>query len=491
MNETEVLQMNEAFLRDWFARSGDVSVQSFRYGTQTDHQQVLLMYCQGMANTDIIDKVVLPQLQSVLHSVEKIDATLLNRSTTLQLEPIDDPGAVEKLTLRVYCGELVLFFENPNLLFALNIAMPPNRTPEESSSETSIKGPQDAFTEELSTNIALIRKRLKTRSLCCEKFTIGARSHTSVALMYIDDVVRPEFVAEARERLNAINVDGLLSSAQLEEGLVGSGHALFPLMEYKDRPDFVAESLLRGRFTILVEGSPMAVLAPTNLMLALKSSEDMHFPYYYVALERALRFLGLLASTLLPGFWIAVSSNNIDQIPLPLVATIASSRLGLPLSGPLDFLIMLGLFELFREAGMRLPRAVGQTVSVVGGLIVGDAAIRAGITSPTTLVITSIATISMFTIANQSLAGTVTVLRLVVLLASTALGVYGFMISVMGLVLYLATLESFGVPYLAPLSPPNFKEIGTAVLAKPWRMLKRRPALLQGKDPTRRGGDAS
>ncbi|CAG7635952.1 spore germination protein [Paenibacillus allorhizosphaerae] len=491
MKETEVSQLNEPFLRDWFARSGDVSIQSFKYGTQTDDQQVLLMYCQGMANTDLIDKVVLPQLQSALHSTGKIDASLLNRSTTLQLEPIRDPGAIEQLTLRVYCGELVFFFKDPNLLFSLNIAKPPNRTPEESSSETSIKGPQDAFTEELSTNIALIRKRLKTRSLCCEKFTIGARSHTSVALMYIDDVIRPEFVEEARKRLNALNVDGLLTSAQLEEGLVGKGYALFPLMEYKDRPDFVAESLLRGRFTILVDGSPMAVIAPTNLMLSLKSSEDIHFPYYYVALERALRFLGFIASTFLPGFWIAVSGNNIDQIPLPLVATIASSRLGLPLSGPLDFLIMLGLFELFREAGMRLPRAVGQTVSVVGGLIVGDAAIRAGITSPTTLVVTSIATISMFTIANQSLAGTVTVLRLVTLFAAMALGVYGFMLSVMGLVLYLSTLESFGVPYLAPLSPPKFREMLPALLAKPWKSLKRRPAFLQGDDPTRRGGDTT
>jgi hypothetical protein len=157
----------------------------------------------------------------------------------------------------------------------------------------------------------------------------------------------------------------------------------------------------------------------------------------------------------------------------------------------MDFFIMLGLFELFREAGMRLPKAVGQTVAVVGGLIVGDAAIRAGITGPATLVAVAISTMAMFTLVNQSLSGAVTLLRIIILLVSTVLGMFGFILSVVALTLYLATLETFGVSYLAPLSPPNYREFVQAILAKPFALMKRRPSFLKPIDRTRRGGDAS
>lgn len=341
------------------------------------------------------------------------------------------------------------------------------------------------------TNIALIRKRLATLSLCCEKIHLGRKSNTVVALLYLGDVINESIIQEARDRLQTINVDAVISSAQLNDALSGRSFSLFPLLNYTGRPDFVADSLLRGRFAVIVDGSPMALIAPASLSFILDSPEDVHNPFYFVAFERILRVLGLLISVLLPGLWISVSSFNLDQIPYQLVATISSSRLGLPLSGPMDFIVMLLLFELFREAGARLPKVVGQTVTVVGGLIVGDAAIRSGITSPTTLVVTSLSTISMYTLVNQSLAGTITVLRIVILLISTVFGIYGFMISLMGLILFMSTLESFGVPYLSPLSPPQFGEMIASLLAKPWKKLKRRPHALSPQDDTRQGGEPS
>jgi hypothetical protein len=208
-------------------------------------------------------------------------------------------------------------------------------------------------------------------------------------------------------------------------------------------------------------------------------------------MERLLRAIGVMVAVFFPGFYIAITSFNFDQIPFPLLATIASIRLGLPLSGPMDFFLMLGLFELFREAGVRLPKAVGQTVAVIGGLIVGDAAIRAGITGPTTLVAVAISTMSMFTLVNQSLAGSVTLLRIAILIVSTTFGMFGFMISVIALALYLSTLESFGVPYLTPLSPPSLRDMFNAVKYKKWKIAKRRPSFLKPLDDTRKRGGSS
>ena len=348
---------------------------------------------------------------------------------------------MEDMKLSVYAGQLILFFENTQESYSLDISAPPNRSPEESSTETSIKGPRDGFTEDVITNIALIRKRLITPSLCCEKISLGRRSNTTVALLYLEDVMNESILQEARDRLQSVDVDAVISSSQLEEVLTGRKYSLFPLLNYTGRPDFVADSLLRGRFSVIVNGSPMVLVAPANLTFLLNSPEDVHNPIYYLIFERILRLFGLLIAVFLPGLWISVSSYNLDQIPYQLVATISASRMGLPLSGPMDFIIMLMLFELFREAGARLPKAVGQTVTVVGGLIVGDAAIRSGITSPTTLFTTSISTIAMYTLVNQSLAGTVTIMRIIILLISTIFGMYGFMISLMGLVLYMTTLE--------------------------------------------------
>ncbi|KRE75343.1 spore germination protein [Paenibacillus sp. Soil750] len=483
--------MNEQDFREWFALSDDVIVKTYPVTQGGRVERVTMVYCEGMVKKDMIDGLVLPNLQAFINSDYYQNEEALDLRTLLQLVKLTGKHVVDEMKLSVFAGQLILFFENSQGIYSLDIAAPPNRTPEESSTETSIKGPRDGFIEDVITNIALIRKRLATSSLCVEKILLGRRSNTVVALLYLGDIINESVLQEAKDRLQSIDVDAVISSAQLEEALSGRSYSIFPMLNYTGRPDFVADSLLRGRFAIIVDGSPMVLVAPVTLTYILDSPEDVHNPYYYVAFERLLRIIGLLISVLLPGLWISVSSFNLDQIPYQLVATISSSRLGLPLSGPMDFIIMLMLFELFREAGARLPKVVGQTVTVVGGLIVGDAAIRSGITSPTTLVVTSLSTISMYTLVNQNLAGTITVLRIIILLISTMFGIYGFMISLMGLVLLMSTLESFGVPYLAPISPPLFGEMIASLFSKTWKKLARRPIELNTQDDTRQGSESS
>jgi hypothetical protein len=484
-------RLTEQKLRAWFEYSEDVQISSANMRSNEGAlQPVILFYCLGMIDKKQINEVVLPHLEKMLATASESNPASYKSGELLELHTNKDLYDLENISVRLYSGELFILIEEQQLLYSINIANPPQRSPEESSTEISIKGPRDAFTEDLTTNIALVRKRLKSRSMCCQKMTIGRRSHTDVAILYIKDIANEEVLEQVKNRLNGLDIDGLISSAQLEESLAESKYALFPLIDYIGRPDYIATALLKGRFAILLDGAPMALIGPSNLLVVLKSPEDIHLPFYYVALERILRIVGLIMAIFLPGFWVAVSSYNLDQIPFPLLATITSSRLGLPISGPLDFFIMLGLFEVFREAGVRLPRAVGQTVAVVGGLIIGDAAIRAGFTSPTTLVVTAVSTVANFTLINQSLVGSVSIMRVVVLIMSAAFGIFGFMMGLLAVCLHLSSLESFGLSYLAPVSPLNIKDLVRGMDFIPWSKTKWREKFLKTKDPTRKGDSA-
>lgn len=474
---------NEEMLRSYFAQSADVSVVSHKYNNDVC-PKVILVYCEGMIDSKQMLEWVIPTLNISMKEHSDWKAITENLTDLLQLESIRDD---ESMFTCLFSGHLLIVFESLSLVYTCCIPQIPQRTPEESATEISLKGPRDAFTEEIATNIALIRKRLRTPSLCNEPFEIGTRSQTRVSLLYIRDIANPNIIQEARNRLNGIHVDALLSSAQLEEGLSDRSSTLFPLIDYIGRPDFIAECLLRGRFAVIVDGSPMALIAPSNLTEQLKSPEDLHLTFYFVSFERALRLVGLFVAIFAPGFWVALSTFNMEQLPFPLLATVVTSRIGLPTSAPLEAILMLFLFEIFREAGIRLPKAVGQTIAVVGGLIIGDAAIRAGLASPTMLIASSVTAVATFTLVNQSLSGAVSILRLFVLLCSSIVGLFGFFISMFFIVVYLAGLRSFGLPYLAPLSPVTFRALLPALLAQPWSSEKRRPGMLDPIDSTKEG----
>lgn len=473
-------------LRELFGSNGDVTIHPYFDDAGEGRSNPYLIYCAGMIDDRRLNEFMYGQLRRLLtpSGDEPNEAAPIDSQ---HLERIVEPRAVAKMTEAVFSGDLVLFFPRNRVLCRFSMASPPQRTPSESSTEISIKGPRDGFTEDVTTNVALVRKRLKTTSLGIEYFELGERTMTTVALLYMTDITNGEILDEVRHRLNNIEADGVVSGQQLETGLADSSLSLFPLLEYMGRPDFAVESLLRGRFVLIVDGNPMAVIGPTNLTSLVKSPEDLHSPFYYTSLERILRMLGLLVAVLLPGFWVAVSAFNLDQIPFPLLATITVSRLGLPLSGPIDLFLMLGLFELFREAGMRLPKAVGQTVAVVGGLIVGDAAISAGLTGPTTLVISAVTAVSTFTLVNQSLSGSVTVIRFLVLIMCSLFGMLGFFVSLYLLVVYVSSLTSFGVPYMSPISPIRFKDVLKAIISLPWKLQNKRPSIYKPKDGTRTG----
>ncbi|MBS8267071.1 spore germination protein [Mesobacillus boroniphilus] len=448
----------------------------------TDKGTFEIIYFESLIDIHYLDQYILPKL-----GVYTEDSPPKKLKSFFQAEDVTSK-TLEEVTDLLLVGNVLFLFADE--LLSIQAGDLPKRQPEESALETSIRGPKDGFVEDIKTNISLVRRRLNTSSLCLEKYTIGKRSKTKVALLYVDDLIDNRVLSEIRRRMSMVELDILTSIYDLESKIRDRPLSFFPTMDYTGRPDFVVQALNQGRFALIVDGNPTVSFAPINLLLQTKSPEDSYISYAYVSLERLIRMFGVIASAFLPGTWIALSAFNIEQIPYFLVATISVSRFGLPLSAPLEMFIILSLFELFNEAGVRLPRAIGQTVAVLGGLIVGDAAIRAGLTSPTMLVVAAITYISSFTLVNQSLSSAITVLRFAVIFLSTFLGLFGVIIGFILTVFYFSTISSFGVPYLGSLAPISLKESIKSLLKAPTQLYKTRTSSTSPDDPTR-GGNRS
>lgn len=476
-------------LRKLFEDASDVQLHAYRFGEDDGAVDVLLLYSEGLCDSLQIMKTVLPDLNRMYEVNGLRQLRRAQMSNRLPFATFEGEITDEHIAEAVFQGDLVLVFPDTNDVYRLPICNRPERSPEESSVEISIKGPKDGFVEDLTVNVALIRKRIRSTSLCSETSVMGRRTRTKVSLLYIRDIISPSVLAEVRRRLARIDVDGIYSISQFEEALGDAKYSLFPLLDFTGRPDYVVSSLLAGRFVIVVDGNPMVLIGPVTFELIMKSPEDIHFHFVYVSFTRLIRILGFWLSVLLPGFWVSLSAFHQDQIPFRFMATISVARLGLPLSAQMEMFLLLVLLEIFREAGLRLPSSIGQTLTVVGGFIIGDAAIRAGLVSPSVVVVGSITAVTGATLVNQSLGSVVSVIRFTIFLISSFVGMFGFILSLIVLLFYLSRLKSFGVPYLSPLSPPILRDMPKAYLRLPWSKMAARPQTLDTVDSDRQKGD--
>ncbi|UVI28328.1 spore germination protein [Paenibacillus spongiae] len=482
--------ISEHSLQSLFGHCNDVLVQSSYFGKPPEIAQVILVYCSGMTDTGIINDIILPDLKNVYNATKFIRKEEMAREAEVQwteLESLTPELHQKMITANVFEGHLLICFPSLQKIWTIDISKFPSRNPEEPSTEVSIRGPKDGFVELVTINVALIRKRLRSPSLACEYHLIGERTTTKVAFMYVKDIAEPSMIRYIRRKLKRADIESLLSTNQIDELLSETSLSLFPLTHYTGRPDFAVECLLNGRFIVLVDGNPTILIAPVNLFLLLKSAEDTYISFLGVNVGRLLRLIGLLVTIFLPGFYIALTVFHLDQVPFTLLATISLGRAGLPMESGLEMFFIMSLMELFREAGVRLPSTIGQTLTVVGGLILGDAAIRAGLVSPLMIVVTAVTVVAGATLVNQVLISTSIFLRFASFILSATLGMYGFILSVILLVIYLTGLKSFGVPYLAPVSPLNLKSAVNSLFRLPFMWRNRRPSYLHTQQPVKKG----
>lgn len=479
------MNWSEERLKQLYKGSADVCVKPCRFGAG-DKAAVVLVYAIGLCDTGQIHEFALPVLAEYYERAGKVTAEEINQLVSrLSLVPYKGKPTVEEIDETIFEGGLFLYFVQEKRYFRMEIADRPQRMPTESSTEISIKGPKDGFNEDMSTNVALIRKRLRSHSLYVKEYTLGKRTKTKLSLLYFSDIISPKILDAVHKSLESIDTDGVYSINQLEEALTGSKYKFLPLLDYTGRPDYCVNALLSGRFLIVMDGNPLVIVGPAGLSLLLKSPEDIHFNYTYISFARLIRLFSLFITVFLPGIWVALMAFHQDQLPFRIMATISVSRLGLPFSAQIEMFILLMLLEIFREAGVRLPTSIGQTLTSIGGLIIGDAAIRAGLVSPSVVVVGAITAVSGVTLVNQSLSTVVSIIRLFFFVLSSFLGMYGVILGIVIFIAVMGSQRSFGVSYLAPLSPLKLRDLIGSFLRLPWFLMKRRPVSLQDQDEER------
>lgn len=382
-------------------------------------------------------------------------------------KPCADLDTVALLLVNGFC--VVLFPEAGALAF--EVRTPDKRGTSVPEVENTVKGAKDAFVETIRSNTSYIRRHLRSPDLRLYETQVGRRTLTNVSVVWLEGITNPELVQRMKERLQNIDIEGFLMPSSVEEYVTGSRATAFPLLQYTERSDRFSQGILDGRVGLLVDGLPLGYLAPANLMYLMESPEDLGRDFIGASAIRVLRYLALLASLFVPGLYIALATFHQAAIPLPMLLSIIEAKQTVPFSTTAEVLGILIAFELLQESGIHLPQAIGQSVSVIGGIVVGSAAVDAGIISPVALIAVSIAGICGFVLPNRDLANAVRIWRFGIAVLSSLAGLYGTLAGALILLLHLLSLKCLGVPYLAPtggiLRPRMTKEKFRSKILKP------------------------
>jgi spore germination protein len=460
-------------IKQLFERSADFSYRELKINSANS---AIIFYIDGLVDMNRMElNVINPLLKNNLDLLQIPKLTLNQILEEINSAHVKQGETFQEVIDHVLSGGTVLLINGFKQSLLISEQSWEQRSVDEPVSEAVVLGPREGFTENIRTNTSMIRRRLKTTKLKFESIKVGKLSKTEVVITYLDSIAQQSIVEEVRSRLNEINIDAIEDSGYILEFIEDNPYSLFPQVLQTERPDRVVGSLLEGRIGIIVENSPFALIVPVTFFQMMNSPEDYYGRFIMTSFIRFIRYLFLLVALLFPAIYIAVTTFHHELLPTNLLFSVAASREKVPFPAVIEALLMEITFEALREAGLRLPRPIGSTVSIVGALVIGQAAVEAGIVSAPLVIVVSTTGIASFMFPSYPLTGAIRLLRFLMIFLAATLGFYGILLGVLFILVHLVQLRSFGVPYLSPIAPFNFNNLKDIFVRAPWWKMNERP----------------
>lgn len=447
-------------------------------------RRAFVIFIDGMVSTDFVDNEVIKPLLMIpyfsddeIYKYEnEISERFISHSQSSSTQSMDT------VSEEINFGSCVVFVDKISTSFVFDVRDWGHRSIDKPENEQSVYGPQEAFAEMLRNNTALVRKILKTEKLIAEGVKIGTVSQTRGVLLYINDIADKALVEEVRRRINGINMEYVISVEEVEMMLEENTFSATTQILGTERPDRVARALTEGRTALILNGSPRVLILPSTIFEMTHAASDAYLRIPYANMARIIRFFGMFISLLFPALYLAVTLFHYEIIPTYLLYSISAARENVPFPSLLELLLMDFAFEMIREAGLRMPGAIGSTLGIVGGLILGQAAVSAKIVSPIMIIVIAITGIGSFATPDYSLSWSNRILRLCFIFAGALMGFYGIALGVFAYGIYLGSLKSFGIPLLSPLPRAGSRSMSNSVFVNPIWKREKRPAYLKTKN---------
>ncbi|MDW7683816.1 MAG: spore germination protein [Bacillota bacterium] len=445
----------------------DLVIQRIKKGSLT----AVVIYLETLVDSNLLSEHVIKPLNQLIQGTEVLSSSKLK--ITISASNVSEVNDLHQAVENLLTGSALILINGT--IFAVSLPGVPRRAIEEASTEKSIKGPREGFAETIKDNIGLIRRYLKDPNLRLDRKYIGERTKTEIAVLYLNDVANPDIVKEVHKRLEQIEIDGILESGYIAELISDRRLTIFPLVQETERPDKVASALLEGRVVIMVDRSPFNIIVPVTSNEFYQIQEDFYFNWIEATMLRLVRALGTIVAVTLPGFYLAMITVNPELLPPSVIQLEASSRVQVPFPAVLEMLITFFAFEVLRESSVRFPAGISMIFGVGGGIVMGLAAINAGLVSGITVAVVVFCVLGTFSTANLAAEQAWRWVRYFLFFAGASFGFMGVIAAGILVLAHMTTLKSFGVSYMAPWAPPLGVDIADAPIRLPWWLSYRRP----------------
>lgn len=459
------LSVNLETLDLLFSQSPDLVIRKFM--TKSGEEVAVVFFADLVDKSTINDHILKPLKDIDTKQIEWASMITIGESNYIQKWLDVEQG--------LFSGKSVLFIDGCEEALLLGTEGWPERTPQEPTAESAIKGAHNGFIESGKSNIALVRRYLPNRELKIKEMTVGKRGQTKVSLLYLADVIDGTYIAEIESRLNRINVDAIINTGELEQHVEDNTFSPFPQFQVSERPDTVASQILQGRIALIVDRSPGVLVGPMTFTSFFQSIDDYSTRWLVGSFIRLLRFTGFLIAIFLPSLYIAIISFHYEVLPINLMISIGESRAQVPIPAILEALLMELILEMLREAGIRLPSPIGQTVGIVGGIVIGEAIVQVGLVSNIMVIVVALTAIATFIIPNQDMAASIRLIRFPMMVIASLMGIIGIVFGLMILVGHIVSLKSLGIPYSSPIAPIKLSDLKDTFIRAPLKFMKLRP----------------